>query len=61
MDDNNKLKDVGNGLREIADIIDEIIMIDDKQDKGEEDIKKLEAATGRLMFKMLELQVLSGR
>jgi hypothetical protein len=53
MEDMIKMRDV---FREAADIIDEMIALDAKEKNGEDVGKESEAALGRFVFKMVELQ-----
>lgn len=41
---------------EIAEIADELLTLADRQEKGEDVKKEVEAATGRFVFKFIELQ-----
>lgn len=41
---------------EIAEIADELLTLSDRQEKGEDVKKEVEAATGRFVFKFIELQ-----
>lgn len=50
-----KMRDV---FRDTADIIDEILTLDEREEKGEDVQKESEAALGRFMLKMVELQML---
>ena len=59
MDEKNKLIKMRDTFRETADIIDEILTLDEREDKGEDIQKESEAATGRFLMKMIELQSLS--
>lgn len=45
-------------FREAADIIDELVELDEREKNGEYLKKETEAALGRFMMKMLELQAL---
>jgi len=48
-------------FRECADIMDEMIVLDEKEENGEDVKREIENATGRLLIKMLELSVLSNK
>lgn len=43
-------------MREAADILDEFILIDEKEKNGEDVTKETESTVGRFMIKMAELQ-----
>jgi len=51
-----KLRDL---LRDVANIIDEILLLDEREDNGEDVGKELEAAMGRFIWKMVKLQILT--
>lgn len=51
-----KLRDL---LRDVADTIDEILLLDEKENNGEDVTKELEVAMCRFILKMIELQTLS--
>lgn len=50
-----KLRDV---FRESADIIDEMLVLEERENNGEDVQKELESVIGRLTFKMIELSTL---
>lgn len=54
----NKLVKMRDVFREIADTIDEILILDEREDNGEDVQKESEAALCRFMLKMIELQSL---
>lgn len=58
MDDKElvRMRDV---FREAADIIDELLELGEKENKGEDVNKELESVTGRFMYKMVEMNELS--
>lgn len=58
MDDNEliKMRDV---FRESANIIDELLALEEKEKKGEDVKAELESVTGRFMYKMIEMNELS--
>lgn len=45
-------------FREAADIIDELLGLEERKNQGQDVTKETEAAFGRFMIKMLELQAL---
>lgn len=51
-----KIRDV---LRETADIIDEVLELEKKDEEGQDVEKELESVMGRCFMKFLELQKLS--
>lgn len=51
-----KIRDV---LRETADIIDEVLELEKKDEEGQDVEKELESVMGRCLMKFLELQKLS--
>lgn len=51
-----KLRDA---FREIADIIDEILELEKREEAGQDVAKELESIMGRYFMKFLELQALS--
>lgn len=55
----NDLIKARDAFRETADILDEIISLTERSEKGEDVKKELESAYGRFMFKMVELQNMS--
>lgn len=57
MDEMIKMRDV---MREAADIIDEFILLEAKEDAGEDITKESESILGRFMLKMMDLQSLQG-
>lgn len=59
MRDKDKLEKMRDIFRETADIIDEILVLEAREDNGEDVQKESEAALGRFMLKMIELQTLS--
>ncbi len=59
MESNNLIK-IRDTSRETADIIDEILALDEREDKGEDVKRESESALGRFMLKMIELQSLQG-
>ena len=56
--DKNKLEKMRDIFRETADIIDEVLILEERESNGEGVQKESEAALGRFMFKMIELQSL---
>lgn len=56
-DDLIKLRDL---FRECANIIDELIELDSRTDKGEDVTKELENVTGRFVIRMMQLNNLRG-
>jgi hypothetical protein len=56
MNDLKKLRDL---MREAADIIDEIVDLEQRNPNDYESSKEYESAAGRFMFKMMEMQGLS--
>lgn len=58
MDDKEliRMRDV---FREAADIIDELLVLGEKEKKGEDVKRELESVTGRFMYKMIEMNELS--
>lgn len=60
MSDRKQMEKMRDTFREVADIIDEILILDERKDRGEDVKKEAEAATGRFIMKMIELQTLQG-
>nr|DAT54028.1 MAG TPA: hypothetical protein [Caudoviricetes sp.] len=58
-EEKNGLEKIRDTLRETADTIDEILILDKREDNGEDVQKETEAALGRFTLKMIELQTLS--
>ena len=56
MTDIVKMRDV---LRETADIIDEVLELEKRDEEGQDVEKELESVMGRCFMKLLELQKLS--
>ncbi|MGJ0848442.1 hypothetical protein ACR77J_17265 [Tissierella praeacuta] len=56
--DNKDLIKMRDSLRESADIIDEVLALEERENNGEDVRKELESAVGRFTIKMLELNSL---
>lgn len=56
--DNNSLIRIRDVFRETADIIDEMLVLGEREDKGEDVKKNFESVIGRFTIKMLELESL---
>ena len=54
----NNLLTIRNAFREAADIIDEIVELEEREDNGEDVKKESEGAMGRFVMKMMELNSL---
>ena len=51
-----KMRDI---LRETADIIDEVLELEKRDEEGQDAEKELESVMGRIFMKLLEIQKLS--
>lgn len=58
--DNEQLIEIRDTFRETADIIDEMFILEEKKDDGEDVEKESEAVLGRFMMKMIKLSQLQG-
>lgn len=58
MSDNNLIK-LRDGFREVADIIDEMIEIEKREEEGQDVAEEMERVIGRYMMKCLELNSLN--
>lgn len=56
--DNDLIK-LRDAFRELADIIDDILQLEQKEKEGQDVVKELENIMGRYLLKFIELQALS--